>query len=190
MTQLQTERGMVRVPAGTWNVDPSHSSVAFEVKHLMIATVRGHFSEFEGTIEAAEDDPANSRARGSVNVASIDTGSPDRDEHLRGPDFFDAEHYPQATFESTRIEHLEGGHYRMAGDLTIRGETREIEFDACVDGAAEDPWGNERVGISVRGTINRTEFGLTWQQMLASGGMLVGEEVKILIDVSAVRESD
>src|SRR6185295_14314234 len=159
MTQLQTERGMVRVPAGTWHVDPTHSSVAFEVKHLMIATVRGHFSEFEGTIEAAEDDPANSRAWGSMQVAS---------------------------FESTRIEHIDGGRYRVAGNLTIRDETREVEFEGCVDGAAEDPWGNERVGITVRGTIDRTDFGLTWQQMLASGGMLVGEDVKILIDVSAV----
>jgi polyisoprenoid-binding protein YceI len=190
MTQLQTERGMVRVPAGTWHVDPAHSSVAFEVKHLMIATVRGHFSEFEGTIEAAEDDPANSRAWGSVAVASIDTGNADRDAHLRSEDFFDVARYPEARFESTRIEHIDGGRYRLAGDLTIRGETREVEFEACVDGAAEDPWGNERVGITVRGTINRTEFGLTWQQVLASGGMLVGEDVKVLIDISAVRDSD
>jgi polyisoprenoid-binding protein YceI len=190
MTQLQTERGMVRVPAGTWNVDPSHSSVAFEVKHLMIATVRGHFSDFEGTIEAAEDDPANSRVYGSVRVASIDTGNSDRDEHLRGPDFFDAERYPEARFESTRIEHIEGGRYRLAGNLAIKDATREVEFEGCVDGAAEDPWGNERVGITVRGTINRTDFGLTWQQMLASGGMLVGEDVKVMIDVSAIRQAD
>lgn len=190
MTQLQTERGMVRVPAGTWRVDPSHSSVAFEVKHLMIATVRGLFSQYEGTIEAAEDDPSNSSAWGSLAVASIDTGNADRDAHLRSPDFFDVEHYPEARFESTRIEHIEAGHYRMAGDLTIRGETREVEFEASVDGAAEDPWGNERVGISIRGTIDRTEFGLTWQQALASGGMLVGEEVRVLIDISAVRDGD
>jgi polyisoprenoid-binding protein YceI len=190
MTQLQTERGMLRVPAGTWQVDPAHSSVAFEVKHLMIATVRGHFSQFEGTIEAAEDDPSNSRVWGSVQVASIDTGNADRDEHLRGPDFFDVEHYPEARFESTRIEHVEGGRYRLTGDLTIRDTTRAIEFEACVDGAAEDPWGNERVGITVRGSIDRTDFGLTWQQMLASGGMLVGEEVKVLIDASAIRQAD
>jgi polyisoprenoid-binding protein YceI len=189
MTQLQTEAGMVRVPAGTWNVDPSHSSVAFEVKHLMIATVRGHFSDFEGTLEAAEDDPANSRAWGVVRVASIDTGNADRDAHLRSPDFFDVERYPEARFESTRVEHQEGGHYRVSGDLTIKEATRSVEFDACVDGAAEDPWGNERVGVAVRGSIDRTEFGLTWQQALASGGLLVGEEVKILIDISAIRDA-
>jgi polyisoprenoid-binding protein YceI len=190
MTQLQTEQGMVRVPAGTWHVDPTHSSVGFEVKHLMIATVRGHFSEFEGTIEAAEDDPSNSRVWGSVDVASIDTGNADRDAHLRSEDFFDVERYPQARFESSQIHHVEGGRYRLTGDLTIKDQTREVEFEACVDGAAEDPWGNERVGITVRGTIDRKEFGLTWQQMLASGGMLVGEDVKILIDVSAVRAGD
>src|SRR4051794_37958655 len=127
MTQLQTETGMVRVPAGTWRVDPTHSSVGFEVKHLMIATVRGRFTEFEGTIEAAEDDPSNSRAWGSVKVASIDTGDADRDAHLRSPDFFDVERYPEARFESTRVEHMEGGRYRMAGDLTIKDETREVE---------------------------------------------------------------
>ena len=188
MPTLQTEVGMVRVPAGTWKVDPSHSSVGFEVKHLMIATVRGRFTEFEGTLEAAEDDPSNSRAHGTVQVASIDTGDPDRDAHLRSPDFFDVERYPEARFESTRIQHVEGGTYRIAGDLTIKEVTREVEFDATVEGSGEDPWGNERVGVSVRGSVDRTDFGLTWQQKLAAGGVLVGEEVKILIDLSAVRD--
>lgn len=187
MTQLQTDDGVVRVPAGTWNVDPSHSNVGFEVKHLMISTVRGHFSEFEGVLDAAPDDPANSHAAGTVQTASIDTGHPDRDEHLRGPEFFDAERYPQMRFETTRIRHVEGGTYRVAGDLTIKDVTREVEVDATVEGAAEDPWGNERVGISIRGEINRTEFGLTWQQSGAGGRLLLGEEVKVLIDVSAVR---
>jgi polyisoprenoid-binding protein YceI len=190
MPALQTEVGMVRVPPGTWNVDPSHSSVAFEVKHLMISTVRGHFREFEGTIEAAEDDPSNSRCYGSVKVASIDTGDPKRDEHLRSPDFFDAEKYPEMRFESTHIENIEGPLYRMRGNLTIKDQTREVEFDASVEGAAEDPWGNERVGVSVRGEVDRTEFGLTWQQVLASGTLMVGETVKVLIDVSAVRAAD
>jgi polyisoprenoid-binding protein YceI len=186
MTQLQTEEGVVRVPAGTWHVDPAHSSVAFEVRHMRIATVRGHFKEFEGTIEATED-PADCRAYGTVKVASIDTGNPDRDAHLRSPDFFDAERYPEIRFESTRIEHITAGNFRIAGDLTIRDVAREVELDGTVNGADEDPWGNERVGISVRGTINRTDFGLRWQQVLSGGGFLVGEEVDVLIDVSAVR---
>jgi polyisoprenoid-binding protein YceI len=154
---------------------------------MMIATVRGRFREFDGTLEAAEDDPSNSRARGSAKTASIDTGNEERDAHLRSPEFFDAERYPDITFESTRIEHVEGGIYRVTGDLTIKDVTREVEMTATVDGAGEDPWGNERVGVSVRGTIDRTEFGLTWQQKLASGGLLVGEKVQVLLDVSAVR---
>jgi polyisoprenoid-binding protein YceI len=187
MTQLQTEEGVVRVPAGIWNVDPAHSSVGFEVKHMKIATVRGHFKEFEGTIEAA-DDPADCRAYGTVKVASIDTGNADRDAHLRSPDFFDAERYPEMRFVSTNIEHLTGGNFRIVGELTIRDQVREIELEGIVNGADEDPWGNERVGVSIRGTINRTDFGLRWQQVLAGGGFLVGEEVDVVIDVSAVRE--
>jgi polyisoprenoid-binding protein YceI len=153
---------------------------------MKIATVRGHFKEFEGTIEAAED-LASSRAYGTVKVASIDTGNPDRDGHLRSPDFFDAERYPEMRFESTRIEHLAGGDYRVVGKLTIKDQTREVSLDGTVNGADEDPWGNERVGVSIRGTINRTDFGLRWQQVLAGGGFLVGEEVNVIIDVSAVR---
>jgi polyisoprenoid-binding protein YceI len=186
MTQLQTERGTIQVPAGTWKVDPAHSSVAFEVKHMMIATVRGLFSEFDGTLEA-EEDPTASRARGWVNVASIDTGNADRDAHLRSPDFFDADRYPRATFESTRIAHVEGGRYRITGDLTLKDVTREVVAEVTVLGAAEDPWGHERVGVEIRSRINRVDFGLTWQQLLASGGMLVGEEIKLLIDISAVK---
>jgi polyisoprenoid-binding protein YceI len=187
MTQLMTETGMVRVPAGTWNVDPVHSHVAFEVKHMRLATVRGEFREFEGTLQAAEDDPTNSRAWGSANVNSIDTGNPDRDAHLRSLDFFDAEHYPEIRFESTRVTHVEGSTYRVAGDLTIKDTTREVELDATVQGADKDPWGNERVGVAVRGAINRTDFGLRWQQRLETGGLLVGEEVRLLLDISAVR---
>ena len=156
---------------------------------MMISTVRGQFREFEGTLEAAEDDPAHSRVRGTAKVASIDTGSPDRDEHLKGPDFFDAERHPEITFASTRIESLGGPDYRVTGDLTIKGVTRPVTMEASVEGAGEDPWGTERVGIRVRGTLDRKDFGLTWQQPLAKGGVLVGEEVKILIDVSAVRAS-
>jgi len=187
MTQLETERGMVRVPPGTWDVDPAHSTVGFKVKHLMISTVRGQFREFHGTIEAAEEGPEHSRVRGSVKVATIDTGNPDRDAHLRSPDFFDAERVPEIRYESTRIQHIDDGRYLIAGNLTIKDVTHEVEMHATVDGVAKDPWGVDRVGISVRASIDRTTFGLTWQQKLAAGGLLVGEEVSIEIDVSAVR---
>ena len=188
MTQLMTDQGrIVRVPAGRWRVDPAHSSVAFEVKHMMISTVRGHFREFDGTLDAAEDDPADSRAWGSVYVASIDTGNAERDEHLRSADFFDAARYPEIRFASTRVAHVEGGTYHVWGDLTIKDVTREVEVSATVEGAGQDPWGNERVGIAIRGEIDRTDFGLRWQQKLATGGLLVGENVRVLADISAVR---
>ena len=187
MTELMTERGMVRVPAGTWTVDPAHSSAAFEVKHMMISTVRGHFREFGGTLEAAEDDPAHSHVEGWARVASIDTGNAERDAHLRSADFVDADRFPEIRLASTQIRHVEGGHFRVAGDLTIKDITRQVEVDAYVEGAGEDPWGQERVGIRVRGVVDRTDFGLTWQQRLAQGGLLVGEQVTILIDISAVR---
>jgi polyisoprenoid-binding protein YceI len=185
-TNLQTEQGIVRVPTGTWRIDPIHSSVSFEVKHMMISTVRGHFKQFEGMLEAAED-YHDSRVWGSVQVASIDTNNADRDEHLLSPDFFDAEHYPEMRFESTRVEHIVLGTYRVSGDLTIKDVTREIQVEATVEGAAVDPWGHDRVGIAVRGGIDRTEFGLTWQQALTKGGLLVGEEVALRLDISAVR---
>jgi polyisoprenoid-binding protein YceI len=187
-TDLQTERGLVRVPTGTWVVDPTHSSVGFSVKHMMIATVRGRFSDFEGTIEAAED-VSDSRVRGVVRTASIDTNEPTRDEHLRSADFLDVEHYPEARFESTRIEPVGGAHYRLTGNLTIKDVTREVTMDATVEGAEQDPWGKDRVGVSVRGVIDRTEFGLRWQQLLETGGFLVGNEIRIHVDVSAVRST-
>lgn len=185
-TELQTEQGLVRVPTGTWRVDPAHSSVEFEIKHMMIATVRGRFTEFEGTLIAAED-ITDSRAHGVVKAASIDTNQPERDAHLRSPDFFDTERYPEIRFESTRIEPLGGPKYRVLGNLTIKDVTREIEAEATVEGARRDPWGNERVGIRARATIDRKDFGLTWQQALETGGFLLGDEVRIQVEVSAVR---
>jgi polyisoprenoid-binding protein YceI len=189
MTQLTTPYGMVRVPAGTWTVDPVHSSVAFEVKHMMISTVRGHFHEYDGRLEAAEDDPTGSRVEGSAKVASIDTGNDERDAHLRSPEFFDADRFPEIHYVSTEIQHIEAGTYRVTGDLTIKDVTQSVEMDATVEGVGEDPWGNERVGIRVRGIVDRRDFGLTWQQPLTRGGVLVGEQVFVLIDISALRPS-
>jgi polyisoprenoid-binding protein YceI len=187
-SDLQTEQGVVRIPLGTWNVDPTHSHVGFSIKHMMIATVRGRFKDFEGTIVAAED-INDSKVVGVVRTASIDTNEPTRDEHLRGPDFFDVERYPEARFESKRIVPLGGPKFRVIGDLTLKDVTREVELEATIEGFERDPWGNDRAGVSVRGTINRTEFGLTWQRALETGGFLVGEEVNIEVDISAVRAS-
>lgn len=185
---LETERGPVRVPTGTWTVDPVHSSIEFRIKHMMVSTVRGRFGEFEGTIEAAPD-YHDSKVRGTVKTASIDTNEPKRDAHLRSADFFDADNYPEIGFESTAIEHLRGGDYRVTGDLTMHGETRSVVLDATLHGIERDPWGNDRAGVELRGTISRGEFGLRWQQALETGGVLVGDEVRIAADVSAIRSS-
>lgn len=184
-TELDTERGIVRVPTGTWTVDPAHSSVEFRVKHMMISTVRGRFGEFEGTIEAAPD-YHQSKVRGTVKAASIDTNEPRRDDHLRSADFFHVENHPEIGFASTRIEHVEKGKFRVGGELTMHGEKRPVEFEVIVHGVTRDPQGQDRVGLEVRGTISRGEFGLRWQQALETGGVVVGDEVRIDADISAV----
>ncbi len=170
---------------GTWNVDPSHSSVEFQVKHMGIATVKGFFSEFEGHLEVAEDGTIS--ARGNVKAASINTRAAQRDEHLRSPDFFDVETHPELSFQSKSVQPLAADSYRIVGELTIRGVTREVEFEAVGQGVDQDPWGNTRVGLEVTGELNREDFGLTWNQALESGGVLVGKKVKVLLDLSAVK---
>ena len=170
---------------GTWNVDPSHSSVEFQVKHMGIATVKGFFSEFEGSLEVADDGSLS--ARGTVDTASINTRNAQHDEHLRSPDFFDAENHPQIGFESTAIEQLDEETYRITGRLTIRGETREVVLEAETQGIDLDPWGNTRVGLEAVGQIDRHDYGLTWNQALESGGVLVGRKIKVLLDISAVK---
>jgi polyisoprenoid-binding protein YceI len=187
--ELETERGIVRVPTGTWAVDQAHSSVEFRIKHMMVATVRGRLAEFEGTIEAAPD-YHDSKVSGTIRTASIDTNEPKRDEHLRSVDFFDADNHPEISFESKTIEHLRRGDYRVTGDLTMHGETREIVLEGTVQGIERDPWGNDRVGIELRGTISRGDFGLRWQQALGTGGVLVGDEVRVAADISAVRKTE
>ena len=176
------------VPAGTWRVDPSHSSVGFSVKHMMIATVRGTFNEFEGTLEV--DPQGDARASGRVSAASIDTGDAKRDAHLRSADFFEASEHQELRFESRAVESLRDGTFRVSGDLTIRGVTRPVDFDVDVLGGGQDPWGNERVALEARGEIDRKEFGLNWNQALEAGGMLVGDTVKLQLDLSAIRESE
>ena len=175
------------VPTGTWAVDPSHSRVEFQVKHLGIATVRGNFSDLEGTLEIG-DDPASIRASGSVDVASVNTGEPTRDDHLRSPAFFHVDEHPRIEFESTAIEPLDEDTFEITGDLTLHGVTREITLKAEVAGTEEDPWGNERVGLEVTGQLNRGDYGMTFNQALGSGNMLVSDKVKLALDISAVKQ--
>jgi polyisoprenoid-binding protein YceI len=170
---------------GTWNVDPSHSSVEFQVKHMGIATVKGFFGDFEGALEVSEEGEIS--ARGTVQAASVNTRAAQRDEHLRSADFFDVENHPELRFESKSVEQVDEDSYRIVGDLTIRGVTREVEFEAEAEAAEGlDPWGNTRVGLEVKGQIDREQFGLTWNQALETGGVLVGKKVKILLNLSAV----
>lgn len=175
-------------PTGTWTVDAAHSKVGFAVKHLGIATVRGEFKEFEGTLEIGED-LASSRAFGKVKTASIDTGEPGRDDHLRSADFFNAETNPEITFESTSIEQLDEDVLKITGDLTINGVTNEETFHAEIQGTETDPWGNERVGLEVTGQLNRGDYEMKFNQMLGSGNTLVSDKVKLAIDISAVNAS-
>jgi polyisoprenoid-binding protein YceI len=182
---MSTDTVTPAIAQGTWNIDPAHSSVEFQVKHMGLATVKGFFSEFEGSLEVAED--GSTSASGTVKAATISTRSDQRDEHLRSPDFFDAETYPELSFQSTAIEQLDEETYRITGDLTIRGTTKEIVFEGVTQGVDQDPWGNTRVGLEVVGQIERSDFGLNWNQALESGGVLVGKKVKILLDLSAVK---
>jgi polyisoprenoid-binding protein YceI len=170
---------------GTWAVDPSHSSVEFQVKHMGLATVKGFFSDFEGALEVGDDGAIT--AYGTVETASVNTRSAQRDEHLRSPDFFDVERNPQIAFRSTAIEPVDDETYRITGELTIAGTTKQIELEAELQGSDVDPWGNTRVGLEVTGQILREDFGLTWNQALESGGVLVGKKVKIALDISAVQ---
>jgi polyisoprenoid-binding protein YceI len=172
----------------TWQIDPMHSLVEFAVKHMMIATVKGRFAALNGTIKLDEADLTRSSVEVTIDATSIDTREPQRDGHLRSADFLDAEQFPSITFKSSRVERLDGDRYQVTGNLTIRGVTQEVTLDATLEGRARDPWGNERTGFSARTTINRQDFGLNWNQALEAGGILVGNEVKISIEVEAVKQ--
>jgi polyisoprenoid-binding protein YceI len=172
-------------PPGVWSIDPERSRVAFAVRH-MVSTLHGDFREFEGTLEVTHE--GESEAFGTVDPASIDTGDPVRDERVRNSaDFFDVEHNPQISFRSTRIDHLGGRRLRIFGELTMRGVTREIELDARSNGLTGDEGGKQRINLELRGELRRKDFGLTWNQAVETGGMLVGDRVKLALDVSAVR---
>lgn len=176
------------IPTGTWAVDPAHSRVDFSVKHMGIANVRGTFKEFQGTLDMRLE-LSECRARGSVVVASIDTGEADRDAHLRSADFFDVERFPEITFESTRVEAIDEESSRVHGDLTMHGITRQIRLDVLIQGVDTDPWGNLRAGLEVMGTLSRSDFDMKFNQVLGSGNVMVGDKVKIALDISAILQS-
>lgn len=170
----------------TWKLDPAHSQVEFSVKHLMISSVKGRISDLEGTITADEGRPENSSVEVVLKAASIDTRVEQRDTHLRSPDFLDAEKFPTITFRSTRLKGT-SARFDLTGDLTIRETTRPVTLDVEFQGRGRDPWGGERLAYTATGRINRRDFGLTYNQALEAGGVLVGDELKITIEVEAVR---
>lgn len=177
------------VPApGTWRIDPAHSSVEFVARHLMVSKVRGRFGSLEGTIHVDEE-PERSTVEVQIDAASIDTGEPKRDEHLRSPDFLDVERYPSLTFRSTSAERTGQRTLRVKGELTIRDVTRPVALDVEYQGIVLDPWGNSRAGFTASAEIDREEFGVTWNQALETGGVLVGRKLSIEIEIAAVRDA-
>ena len=172
----------------TWNIDPVHSVAEFKVKHMMISNVKGQFTRVKGVLTLDETDLTKSRVEASIDAASINTRDDQRDAHLKSADFFDVEKFPALSFKSTKITRIGDGELAVAGDLTIHGVTRNVVF--TVEGPtapAKDPWGNTRRGLSATTKINRKDFGLTWNSALETGGILVGEEVTITLDVQFVK---
>ena len=179
--------------ATTWTVDKAHSQVEFGVKHMMFTTVKGQFRNIDATIRLDEENPNESTVEAVIDAASIDTAVADRDTHLRSADFFDAETHPQLTFRSKRVEGAsfqEGETFKVIGDLTIRGTTREVTLDATFEGRGRDPWGQEKAAFSAEGKIDRHDFGLTWNQALETGGLLVGRDIKMTINAQFVRAAE
>ena len=172
----------------TWTIDPSHSTIEFVAKHMMITTVKGRFAEFEGTVVADETNLAASTVEVTMQSASLDTRSEQRDAHLRSPDFLDVEQYPEVTFRSTRIEGTKD-EFQLTGDLTIRGVTRPVTLDVTFEGEGKDPWGGTRASFSARGKFDRRDYGLTWNVALETGGILVSNEVKINIEAQVVAQA-
>lgn len=173
-----------------WTIDTSHTQLEFSAKHMMISTVRGRFTKFSGTVVIDAEHPEKSTAEGAVEIASIETHDTSRDAHLRSADFFDAEKFPQMTFRSTRIFVVPDGEYRVTGDLTIRDVTRPVTFTVTDTGSAKDPWGNQRRAFSATATINRKDWGLNWNVALEAGGFLVGEQVKLQIELELIQVAE
>lgn len=186
-TLTRTIDGQVAPTPGRFSLDPAHSHVGFSVRHMMIAKVRGRFTGVSGTLEVA-DDPAQSTVEIEVDVGSVDTREEQRDGHLRSPDFFDVETYPKMTFRGTGISPAGEGRFALDGELTVRDVTHPLRLDVSYNGVGQDPWGNQRVGFDASGDVDREDFGLTWNQALETGGVLVGRQAKIEIEAEFVRQ--
>lgn len=185
-TQPATEQGTGGA-AGHWQIDPAHSLVEFSAKHMMFTTIKGRFGNVKGEIDFDQNDISRSRATVEIDAASIDTRTEQRDNHLRSADFLDAEHYPALTFQSTRVERVDEERFNLVGNLTIRGTTREVTLETTFNGTGKNPFGKTVAGFTAETKLNRKEFGLNWNVALETGGWLVGDTIKITIEVQAVQ---
>lgn len=172
----------------TWTIDGAHSIAEFAVKHMMVATVKGRFRTLSGRLTVDEANPAASFVNATIDVASIDTGEAQRDGHLRSDDFFNAEAYPEITFRSTRVERVDDSNYKVTGDLTIRDVTKQVVLEVEYDGRITDAYGKQRAAFSAETAVNRKEFGLNWNGVIETGGVIVGDRVRITLHISAVRD--
>ena len=184
---VRTVDGLEVPAAGTYALDVAHSSVSFSVRHLMVSKTKGRFTDFTGTVVIGED-PLDSSVEVEIQVASVDTRDETRDGHLRSADFFDAEAYPVITYRSTRVTPASKGIWRVEGDLTVHGTTVSVPLEVSFEGGAQDPWGGARIGFSASTEVDRAAFGLTWNQALETGGVLVGKQVKINVEAEAVQQ--
>jgi polyisoprenoid-binding protein YceI len=173
--------------ATTWNIDTAHSAIHFSVRHMVVSKTRGRFTKWSGQISFDPANPASSSVQVSIDPASVNTEEAQRDAHLRSPDFFDVEKYPQATYKSTKVEETGDDRYRITGDLTIHGVTKPVVLETVFEGSAKDPWGGERAGFAATASIDRREFGLGWNKVLEAGGVLVGDKIELTLEIEAVK---
>jgi polyisoprenoid-binding protein YceI len=166
-----------------WTIDKAHSEVQFKAKHLVISTVTGQFNEFDAWLETDGENLENASAGFTAEVNSISTGNADRDNHLKSADFFDAENYPQIKFESTNFERVDDNNYKMMGNITMRGTTKEIRLNVEYGGSMVDPYGNSKAGYEITGKVNRHDFGLKWNAVTEAGGVVVGEDIKLALNI-------
>lgn len=178
----------LNIPTGTYTIDPSHTEVSFVARHAMVTKVRGYFRDLEGTITVAEDLGASS-ATATMKTASVDTGSADRDGHLKSADFFDVENNPEITFVSTGVQNASGNTFDLLGNLTISGITKPVTLKAEYDGTAQDPFGNVRIGFTAQTVVEREDWNLTWNAALETGGVLVSKKITLNLEVSAIKQA-
>ena len=171
-----------------WALDPTHSEIQFKVKHLMISTVTGQFNQFNGTLETEGEDLPSAKVKFTASINSISTNNEQRDEHLKNADFFDAASHPELVFESEKLEKIDDDNYKLSGTLTMRGKSKKVVLNVEYGGLVQDPWGNTRSGFSVTGKINRQDFGISFGAVTETGGLLLGDEVKIIANVEFVKQ--